>query len=230
MSRELHAHSKAEQKPSANKAPDKRSQLKQSRIFYGTCSACQRTQGVLQRSHEALRSPGTALDPTNRASIEPRFAHDFSHVPAYSRSPSRVQAKLTVNAPGDIYEQEANRIADQVMATPKHTTASITSPQIQRFSGRSNEQTYTVPASVDSVLARPGRPLDIPLRKDMESRFGHDFSRVRVHLGDLAERSAREVNAHAYTSGHNIVFGAGQFAPGTHEGRRLLTHELTHVM
>jgi hypothetical protein len=64
----------------------------------------------------------------------------------------------------------------------------------------------------------------------MEQRFDHDFSRVRVHSGPVAEQSARDVNAHAYTVGHNIVYGAGQFTPGTQEGRRLLAHELTHVV
>ena len=63
----------------------------------------------------------------------------------------------------------------------------------------------------------------------MEQRFGHDFSRVQVHSGPAAERSARDVNADAYTAGHNIVFAAGRFAPGTHEGRRLIAHELAHV-
>ena len=64
----------------------------------------------------------------------------------------------------------------------------------------------------------------------MEQRFGHDFSRVRVHSGAAAEQSARDVNANAYTVGHDIVFGAGRFAPGTYEGRRLIAHELTHVL
>jgi hypothetical protein len=64
----------------------------------------------------------------------------------------------------------------------------------------------------------------------MEQRFGFDFSRVRVHTDAVAERSARDVNAHAYTVGHNMVFGAGRFAPGTHEGRRLLAHEMTHLV
>ena len=64
----------------------------------------------------------------------------------------------------------------------------------------------------------------------MEQRFGHDFSRVRVHSGGAAEQSARDVNANAFTVGHDVVFGAGMFAPGTDSGRRLLAHELTHVM
>ena len=64
----------------------------------------------------------------------------------------------------------------------------------------------------------------------MEQRFGYDFSQVRVHPGRGREQSARDVNANAYTVGHDIVFGAGRFAPETHEGRRLIAHELTHVV
>jgi hypothetical protein len=64
----------------------------------------------------------------------------------------------------------------------------------------------------------------------MEPRFGHDFAEVRVHAGAAAERSARAVHAQAYTVGHDIVFGSGHFAPGTTQGRRLLAHELTHVV
>lgn len=64
----------------------------------------------------------------------------------------------------------------------------------------------------------------------MEGRFDNDFSRVKVHLGAAAEQSAQEMNAHAYTVGHNMVFDAGRFAPGTQEGRRLIAHELTHVV
>ena len=88
----------------------------------------------------------------------------------------------------------------------------------------------TAPASVDRVLAGSGRPLDSALQQDMGQRFGHDFSRVRVHSGGAAEQSAQDVNANAYTVGHDMVFGAGRFAPGTHEGRRLIAHELAHVV
>ena len=100
---------------------------------------------------------------------------------------------------------------------------------IQRFAEQSQGQ-FNAPGSVDQALARVGRPLDPPLRKHMEQRFGYDFSRVRVHADAAAEQSARDVNADAYTVGHHIVFGAGRFAPGTHDGRRLIAHELTHVV
>ena len=64
----------------------------------------------------------------------------------------------------------------------------------------------------------------------MEQRFGRDFSRVQVHSGAAAEQSVRDINAHAYTVGRDIVFGAGHFSSGTHAARHLLAHELTHVV
>jgi len=64
----------------------------------------------------------------------------------------------------------------------------------------------------------------------MERRIGHDFSRVRIHTGEAAAGSARAVDALAYTVGSDVVFGAGQYAPETPAGRRLIAHELTHVV
>jgi hypothetical protein len=86
------------------------------------------------------------------------------------------------------------------------------------------------PPIVDDVLAQTGQPLDRATRSFMEGRFGYDFSRVRVHSDTRDNASARSVHAHAYTVGENIVFDAGRFAPHTREGRRLLAHELTHVV
>ena len=83
---------------------------------------------------------------------------------------------------------------------------------------------------VNSVLAKPGQPLDATTREFFSARFGHDFGKVRVHADAEAAESARSVNALAYTVGRDVVFGAGQFAPGTRVGRQLLAHELTHVV
>jgi Domain of unknown function (DUF4157) len=144
---------------------------------------------------------------------------------------SGLQRKLTIGTTNDPLELEADRVADQVLAAPANSTISATLPRIQRFTGQTNGQAdMEAPASVDRVLSSPGRPLDPALQKDMGQRFGHDFSRVRVHAGEAAARSAQDVNASAYTVGQNIVFGTGQFAPGTHQGRRLVAHELTHVI
>lgn len=141
-----------------------------------------------------------------------------------------IQTKLQISEPGDTYEREADRIADQVMAAPSTGAVSSGPLHIQRFSGQPAGQTREAPASVDRVLASPGRPLEPALRQDMEQRFGYDFSQVRVHTGAAAEQSAQDVNALAYTVGHHITFGAGRFAPEMSEGRRLVAHELAHVL
>lgn len=88
----------------------------------------------------------------------------------------------------------------------------------------------TAPPIVHDVLNSPGQPLDSATRAFFEPRFGHDFGRVRVHAGEQAEQSAQDINAHAYTVGHHIVFGAGRLSPHTVEGLQLLAHELTHVV
>ncbi|MFI5177524.1 MAG: DUF4157 domain-containing protein [Vicinamibacterales bacterium] len=88
----------------------------------------------------------------------------------------------------------------------------------------------TIPGIVTEVLGSTGHPLDAQTRAFMEPRFGHDLSRVRIHWDQKAIESARAVNALAYTVGRDIVFGPGQYAPGTRAGRRVIAHELTHVV
>ncbi len=88
----------------------------------------------------------------------------------------------------------------------------------------------SVPLIVHEVLSSPGRALEPATRTLLETSFGHDFSRVRVHSDTKAADSARAVNARAYTVGRDIIFGAGQYAPGTGKGRSILAHELTHVV
>lgn len=149
---------------------------------------------------------------------------------AECKSKKRLQTKLTIGASNDPLEQEADRVADQVMAASSLFTVGSTPVRIQRFTGSPSGETGTAPHSVDRALAGSGRPLEPSLRQEMEQRFGHDFSRVRVHSGGAAEQSARDVNANAYTVGQDIVFGTGSFEPATHEGRRLIAHELTHVV
>jgi hypothetical protein len=148
-----------------------------------------------------------------------------------------LQASLTIGAVDDAQEREAERVADAVLSAPTRYAdggvASSVSEVVARASGpdgRSAGTRHAVPASVAEALAGAGAPLAPALRHDMEFRFGQDFSQVRLHAGEAAERSARDVRARAYTVGHDIVFAAGRLAPGTPEGRRLLAHELTHVL
>ncbi len=100
-------------------------------------------------------------------------------------------------------------------------------PLQRKASGASRD---AAPSTVNDAVNSPGQPLDQATRAEMEARFGYDFSRVRVHCGAAAERSAQAVNAHAYTVGRDIVFASGRYSPRTTEGQRLLAHELTHVV
>lgn len=89
---------------------------------------------------------------------------------------------------------------------------------------------HAAPASARRALAQPGNAIENGLRREMEARFGHDFSRVRVHSGPEAAVSAGDLRASAYTAGTSIVFGRNQYSPGTAAGKRLLAHELAHVV
>jgi|KBSSwiStaDraftv2_1062776.scaffolds.fasta_scaffold04794_10 hypothetical protein len=142
---------------------------------------------------------------------------------------SRLQRKLAIGASNDPLEAEADRIAHQAMTMSAGQITRSGPPRISRLSTTSDRHPDVAPPSVDRALASPGRPLETALRLDMERRFGYDFSRVRVHANRQAIESARDVSAYAYTVGHDIVFGDGQYAPHTPAGRNLLAHELVHV-
>lgn len=86
------------------------------------------------------------------------------------------------------------------------------------------------PRCMESPPLSGGQPLPQPAREFFEPRFNRDFSHVRVHTGARAAEAAESLNAKAFTVGRNVVFGAGRYAPGRPEGRRLLAHELTHVV
>jgi hypothetical protein len=100
---------------------------------------------------------------------------------------------------------------------------------LQRYS-TSRDEVSEVPPIVYEVIRSPGQPLDKSTRAFMEPRFGHDFSRVRIHTDDRAAESARAVNALAYTVGHNIVFDTGRYVPYSRYGQKLIAHELGHTI
>jgi uncharacterized protein DUF4157 len=147
----------------------------------------------------------------------------------------RLQTKSILNQHGDHFEREANRMADFVVRDktqgPAVRNHSLDSPQSEGSKAPNKSSAHiTAPPIVHEVLENSGQPLDFSTRVSMEQRFGHDFGNVRVHLDDRAAASARSVNALAYTVGSDIVFSAGAFAPDDLSGRRLLAHELTHVV
>jgi len=145
-----------------------------------------------------------------------------------------------LDGPGRRCEREADRIAERVLRMPAPARVDAAGGTSQRGNGRlgRSEQTETmlhgVPAAaprlVGETLSSPGRPLDAATRTFMEPRLGSDFSRVRVHTDTKAAESTRAVNALAYTVGPDIAFATGAFGPDTGPGRRLLAHELAHVV
>lgn len=135
-----------------------------------------------------------------------------------------LQRKLDVGHTDDVFEREADRIADDVMR------ASEPAPPVRARSG-SGAGLREVPPIVHDVLASTGQQLDSALRAYFEPRFGYDFSRVRVHADTRAAASARSVNATAYTVGRDVVFNRGQYStrPSASQSH-LLAHELAHVV
>ena len=148
-----------------------------------------------------------------------------------------LQAKLEVSRPGDTLEQEADRVAEQVLRMPQPALPDnpevhkSTALRVSRYASDSPAlSSPEAPPIVHEVLRSPGQPLDPDARAFMEPRFDHDFGQVRVHSGEQAEQSARTQHARAYTVGRHIVFGAGESPADSTRGRRLLAHELAHVV
>lgn len=142
------------------------------------------------------------------------------------RSPN----ELSITSPGDRYEQEAERVAAKVTSGGPFPGVTRSSPSALNRDSTNSKDLSVAPPVVHDVLNSSGQALDPAVRAFMEPRFGQDFSKVRVHTSGQAAASAGAVNAKAYTVGQNIVFGAGRFAPDTQEGKRLIAHELTHVV
>lgn len=175
-----------------------------------------------------------------------RFGHDFSRIPIHTPVVGAIQTKLAINKQGDKYEQEADRVAEQVIQIPEpplQRTCDCSSGhpklqnehavhkhlEIQRVRA-DNIREMAAPSVVHQVLRSPGEPLNPNARAFFEPRFGHDFTNVRIHADARASDAAQAISAKAFTVGQNMVFRAGQYAPETNSGRSLLAHELTHVV
>ena len=158
-----------------------------------------------------------------------------------------VQPKLNINQPNDIYEQEADATADNVMRMPDTSTHDnlFFKPVIQRKCASCDEegkQMQRKETSNDAPVASTqtenyihslggkGRSLTRDEKDFFETRMEQDFNDVKIHNDNDAARSAQSINALAYTSGNNIVFNKGQFNPQSEPGKKLLAHELTHVV
>jgi Domain of unknown function (DUF4157) len=163
---------------------------------------------------------------------------------------------LKISHTGDKYEQEADKVADQVIRmSSSYSTSSPVKNKEERIdrkcaacemteqeeeekmaisrklsSATNTETADKVTSGVNNIRSGSGSLLDPSTREFMEFHFTYEFSKVRIHTGERAARSACSLSAIAYTIGNDIVFGEEQYHPNTTEGRRLLAHELVHVI
>lgn len=244
-----------------------------------------------------------------QAQEKPGFAYNFSQIPVNHSISSVIQPKLIIGKPNDKYEQEADRVADEVMRMPDpnvqrqvnmdneeeetfqaksladHITPLVqrqiepreednekeivqtksevyqTAPLIQKKRiQRQTEKEENEDVELNSIeegekptlqtkmspgqdprgtpfitshiraLKGGGQPLSSNARSFFEPRFGNNLSKVRIHSGKDTANIASQINARAFSLGENIIFGEGQYSPSTFEGRRLLAHELVHVI
>ena len=168
------------------------------------------------------------------------------------------QAKLTIGKPNDRYEREADTVADRVVAMPKqraHLTPSLQNkplsktitklaqrqvasvqpkrlqglPKVQKQGDGSLKASSDIASRLSSSRSR-GSVLDDNTRGEMESNFGADFGKVRIHTGSDAAQLSQDLGAKAFTHGSDIYFNEGQYNPNSSEGKHLLAHELTHTV
>ncbi len=144
-----------------------------------------------------------------------------------------LQTKLNLSDPDDIYEKEADRIADQVMRMPQshlQRKPLQTHQTIQPEEIDENELISDETESCINRLSGQGSPISDEVRSFMEPRFGADFSNVRIHTDSNAASVAQQINAKAFTVGNDVAFNTGEYVPETENGKQLLAHELTHVL
>lgn len=143
--------------------------------------------------------------------------------------PSGAQARLVVGPADDAFEREADRVSEQVVGASGPPLSRV---QAKSASSPPARASRSGDSAGDSAVGSLGGGQTLPEapRSFFESRMGHDFGDVRVHTGSAAAASAESINARAYTLDRDIVFGRSQYDPGSTAGRRLLAHELTHVM
>jgi hypothetical protein len=180
-----------------------------------------------------------------------RFSHNFANIPI-SRPEvlphQLVQTKLTIGKPGDKYEQEADRVAAQVVNQINAPVSQQAEKNVQREEMSVEEKELQMkpmlqlqPSEVEMAAAPEveasikrarggGQPLADSIQEPMQQAFGADFSRVKVHTDPRANQLNQSIQARAFTTGQDIFFRQGEYNPQSRKGQELLAHELTHVV
>lgn len=170
--------------------------------------------------------------------------------PAAVTANSIIQPKLEIGSPGDHYEKEADAVAEKVTRMPeqsfvqrkcahceeedkKHVQRKPLSEPITPFVQAKSEGGHNISNTLNNKISSSsgnGSSLDTATLSFMNNRFGNDFKDVRIHTSPEAIQMNRELNAKAFTVGKDIYFNKEQYQPGSGEGKKLLAHELTHVV
>ena len=165
--------------------------------------------------HQAVQRMFQLPDGTSKAARESRLGHNYDRLP-FQLVQKTAQGNLSISDPGDKYEQEAQRVAHQVLRIPENV--------------RADRSTKKFPFAHTSRSQTAGRPLSASEQNFFEPRFNRDFSTVRVHQNQNADAAARALRSSAFTLGTDIVFRSDAYNPSASKGQMLMAHELTHVL
>ncbi|MCK5241481.1 DUF4157 domain-containing protein [bacterium] len=159
-----------------------------------------------------------------------------------AQAPIQAQSDLNITRPNDACEQEAHRMADQMLRMPQTPSRTYCpcdgccpgcgegKTDQQQSRPQSNVSTTRSLSPAEGIISSYSQPLSPSIRESMEYGFGQDFGQVKIHTDTQAAKSAKALNAKAFTTGDHIGFAPGEFHPHTQSGKRLLAHELSHVI
>lgn len=211
---------------------------------FGAQPSLEEHAGLLKSTHSAEQ----------RASIVAQLQRSYGNAYVQRLLDSRaVQVKLTVNPPDDVYEREADKVANVVtqasseiqrqdVPEEEEEVQTKLASQVQRQEVPEEEEIQTSavgsqPAEVTDSLETEidavrgsGQSLPHSIRASLEPQFGHDFSQVSIHTDAEADRLSRQLDAEAFTTGRDIFFREGAYKPDSQNGKWLIAHELTHVV
>jgi len=224
------------QKPKTTQQATAAKSTKPDQSFFGqhreVRSALQLQRTIENQAAQELSEDRTESHEASLTSSTSRgLPYDFNHAPLDSITDGNIQPKLMANTPGDAHEQEADRVAAQVMEINSSQPAvqEMPSKAMEAEEGHAFESSNGIETQLSSSSGG-GNALPDGVRTFMEPHFGTDFSQVRVHADEAAARKSSALNARAFTRGPDIFFNRGQYAPEATAGRQLLAHELTHAV
>jgi hypothetical protein len=185
------------------------------------------------------------LSQSSQPAEAPPILHEAVNLPVRSAGNLMIRPKLTISPVGDKYEQEADRIAHQVVnqinalqpLSPRETVQRQEKDEDNKLQLKPLTQipSGVIPATpeLEAGIARSrsgGNSLAASIRRPMEQAFGADFSQVRVHTDAQADQLNRSIQAKAFTTRQDVFFRQGAYHPESRVGQALIAHELTHVV